>query len=203
MAAKFPITWTLWLYSHLQNGEQCLPHRNVERIKWDNIFRAQSQARAGFVNTVSPQSEYCTSTEWTNHGFPATVCWICGYRTADTEDRLAFPFFLFFFFHLYWSIIALQWCVSFCFITKVNQKIWNAYILLSPSSCISLPPSLSHPSVVTKHWADLPVLWGCLGIYFLISPWSSTSEVILRQLFNISVLFLLKNYFKILLLKLK
>ena len=24
----------------------------------------------------------------------------------------------FFFKHLYWSIIALQWCVSFCFITK-------------------------------------------------------------------------------------
>ena len=28
------------------------------------------------------------------------------------------PFFLSFFQHLYWSIIALQWCVSFCFITK-------------------------------------------------------------------------------------
>ena len=24
----------------------------------------------------------------------------------------------FFFKHLYWSIIALQWCVTFCFITK-------------------------------------------------------------------------------------
>ena len=24
----------------------------------------------------------------------------------------------FFFKHLYWSIIALQWCVSFCFITE-------------------------------------------------------------------------------------
>ena len=30
-----------------------------------------------------------------------------------------FTFFFFFFFeHLYWGIIALQWCVSFCFITK-------------------------------------------------------------------------------------
>ena len=27
-------------------------------------------------------------------------------------------FTFFFFKHLYWSIIALQWCVSFCFITK-------------------------------------------------------------------------------------
>ena len=26
--------------------------------------------------------------------------------------------FFFFFKHLFWSIIALQWCVSFCFITK-------------------------------------------------------------------------------------
>ena len=29
-----------------------------------------------------------------------------------------FYFILFYFKHLYWSIIALQWCVSFCFITK-------------------------------------------------------------------------------------
>ena len=27
-------------------------------------------------------------------------------------------YFILFFKHLYWSIIALQWCVSFCFITK-------------------------------------------------------------------------------------
>ena len=31
-------------------------------------------------------------------------------------------FYSFFFSHLYWSIIALQWCVSFCFITK-----WISY----------------------------------------------------------------------------
>ena len=28
------------------------------------------------------------------------------------------PWSFFFFKHLYWSIIALQWCVSFCYITK-------------------------------------------------------------------------------------
>ena len=32
--------------------------------------------------------------------------------------QFCFFFFEFFFQHLYWSIIALQWCVSFCFITK-------------------------------------------------------------------------------------
>ena len=38
------------------------------------------------------------------------------------EDRTAVSavglFFFSFFKHLYWSIIALQWCVSFCFTTK-------------------------------------------------------------------------------------
>ena len=33
-------------------------------------------------------------------------------------EKLNNYFFYFYFLHLYWSIIALQWCVSFCFITK-------------------------------------------------------------------------------------
>ena len=54
-------------------------------------------------------------------------------------------FFLFFFFkHLYWSIIASQWCVSFCFITK-----WISYtythVPISPPSCISLHPPYPTP----------------------------------------------------------
>ena len=43
------------------------------------------------------------------------------------------------------------------------------YIPISPPSCISLPPSLSHPSRSSKkHRADLPVLCSCfpLAIYF-------------------------------------
>ena len=47
--------------------------------------------------------------------------------------------------HLYWSIIALQWCVCFCFITKWISYTYT-YIFISPPSCVSLPPSLSHPS---------------------------------------------------------
>ena len=45
--------------------------------------------------------------------------------------------FFFFFWHLYWSIIALQWCVSFCFITK---WISYTYVPISLPSCVSLPP---------------------------------------------------------------
>ena len=51
--------------------------------------------------------------------------------------------------HLYWSIIALQWCVSFCFITKWISYAYT-YIPISPPSCISLPPSLYHPSRWTQ-----------------------------------------------------
>ena len=90
-----------------------------------------------------------------------------------TLPPFLFIFFIFYFFyffkHLYWSIIASQWCVSFCFITK-----WISYrythVPISPPSRISLPPTLPIPptQAVTKHSADLPVLCGCfpLALYF-------------------------------------
>ena len=53
--------------------------------------------------------------------------------------------FFFFFLTSLWSIIALQWCASFCFITKWISYTYT-YTPISPPSCVSLPPTLSHPS---------------------------------------------------------
>ena len=64
-----------------------------------------------------------------------------------------FFFYFLFFKHLYWSIIALQWCVSFCFLTKWISYTYT-YVPISLPSCVSLPPSLSHPS----RWSQITEL---------------------------------------------
>ena len=78
------------------------------------------------------------------------------------------PRILFFFKHLYWSVIALQLCVSFCCITKWISYTYT-YIPISSPSCVSLPPSLSHPSIWTQSTELISLLCGRfpLAIYFI------------------------------------
>ena len=54
-------------------------------------------------------------------------------------------------------------CVSFCFITKWISYT-HTYIPISPPSCVSLPPSLPHPSrwsQITKLMSQSPIAELC------------------------------------------
>ena len=72
--------------------------------------------------------------------------WQAGSQPLRHQGSPPLCFFLTFilFLHLYWSIIALQWCVSFCFITKLISYTYT-YVSISLPSCISLPPTLPIP----------------------------------------------------------
>ena len=75
--------------------------------------------------------------------FPHLYCHLS--NPWSLSSNTVHPVFFFFFKHFCWSIIALKWCVSFCFITKWISCTYT-YISISSPSWVSLPPSLSHPS---------------------------------------------------------
>ena len=66
--------------------------------------------------------------------------------SSASSELQPFPFF---FLHLYWSIIALQCCVSCCCIANWISFMYT-YIPISPPFCVSLPHTLSHSSRWTQ-----------------------------------------------------
>ena len=82
--------------------------------------------------------------KWLHH-FPFPPEMHEGFNFFTFSSTLAIvSFFNFFFLHLYWSIIALQWRVSFCFKTKWISYTYT-YVPIFLPSCISLPPTLPIP----------------------------------------------------------
>ena len=110
-----------------------------------------NHSRLGISLMLSNKAFFCTTSTFSRHSWQK--------QWSGTSDSLIiarnlthcvlnhhFLFYLFIFLKLlYWSIIALQWCVSSCFITKWISCTYT-YIPISPPSCVSLPSSLSHPS---------------------------------------------------------
>ena len=118
-----------------------------EKALYKHILKVQT------VYRVYSEKEVSLSLDSSLFTYPeATFITSCSVNFQEPLHSQVFLLYLsyiscsfFFFKHLYWSIIALQWCVSFCFITKWISYTYT-YIPISPPSCVSLPPSLSHPS---------------------------------------------------------
>ena len=90
-----------------------------------------------WLHSFLPPSTSTLTPEWNSAG-ARRVCTASQHaslcRLWLSSHRLMFR--VAFFLHLYWSIIALQWCVSFCFITKWIRYTYT-YIPISPPSCVS------------------------------------------------------------------
>ena len=89
-------------------------------------------------------------------------------------------FFLFFFKQLYWSIIALQWCVSFCFITKWISYTYTYIPISSPSHHpyptplgLCKAPSWSPCAMWLLSTSYLFYIWRCIYVYATLSLCSS------------------------------
>ena len=86
-----------------------------------------------------------------------------------------------FFKHLYWSIIASQWCASFCSTTKwISYTHTHTFPYLLPPASPSLPPSPSHPprqsqstELISLCYAAASHQLSILHLVVYICPWHS------------------------------
>ena len=88
-------------------------------------------------------------------------CW----RFSKTKEECNSTLSYFFFKHLNWSIIALQWCVSFCFIQSESA----VCIHISRYPLPLVPPFHSpHPTPLGGHkaWAEAPVLYSYITLSY-------------------------------------
>ena len=104
-----------------------------------------------YFRLIEPQLNFALAVQKQHRQYIDEKPWPCPINfIVDTQMWISFTFRVpwnglhFFLKHLYWSIIALQWCVSFCFKTKWISYTYT-YVPISLPSCISLPPTLPMP----------------------------------------------------------
>ena len=132
--------WLAWSREEkVVGGSDCLKRIRAIPVK-------TGASSCSFSESFHNPSFYLVYVEWSSVPLSPRVFTRSLSKTLVWLEHKATCHWLFFSFkHLYWSIIALQWCVSFCFITKWISYTYT-YIPMSLPSCVSFPPSLSHPS---------------------------------------------------------